>query len=222
MDLSGSNYFLRLCSNIIFLLLSSKMIIIIVKVEQRSKKDKRKWDFDFMCLRCSIFYYTSNTYVCLFIHMSIAVIVKTLQHLLVPMPVLAPIIPYLPPPLSVCVCGCCSLDVPRLQQREEARASEALAGQRRSHTGPRRVPPNTNTQTHLKGLIAKPRQSRRDQDTGDDIKRPKRADQGGKNVNMERKYMEKHRRCYCFGGKKKRILKLYSENVFSYSGGDAV
>lgn len=32
----------------------------------------------------------------------------------------------------------------------------------------------------LKGLIAKPKQSRRDQHTGEHIKRPKRADHGGK------------------------------------------
>lgn len=34
--------------------------------------------------------------------------------------------------------------------------------------------------------------------------------------------MEKHRGYYCLGGKKKRILKLYFENVFSYSGNNAV
>lgn len=87
------------------------------------------------------------------------------------MPVLTP---------STWVCECKSLDVPRLQQWEENKRSvlqKHYVGQRHSHM------------LTLKGLIAKPWQSSRDQDTGERHQetKEKRTDQGGKSVNIEQK-----------------------------------
>lgn len=135
-----------------------------------------------------------------FIH--IGMIVISFQYFLVPVPLLTPIASHLPPPVSVCV-SAVSLHVPQATavggERESLSIRSILQGSNTAHTWDLDV--HTQTLAHtLKGLITKPRQSARDQDAGDDIKRPTRGEviREEKMSIWSEKMNGKNRKNYCF------------------------